>query len=344
MAICTFSLNATEVRLKDVSKIIEMRDNQLIGFGLVVGLKSSGDSRNAFFTPAALKNLLSKMGVPVAQVGRIRNTAAVMVTATLPSFVKSGQRISLTVSAMGDATNLSGGTLLMTPLKGADMRVYAVAQGPVVVGGNAERSSTVRYIKNQPTVGYITDGAIVEREVPVTFLDQHNITIVLNESSFENVSRAVKAIQKEGFLGAKAIDARQIKIPLTDLNSASLIETIAQLENISIQPDGSSKIVINAKTGTIVIGERVRLSPVALTHGSVSIRITEPQEGAITTQENSIEVDSPGVKQLIYLNPSDTLSSLVDALNDIGASPRDLISIIQALKESGALIAKIEII
>lgn len=334
---------AVEVRLKDISKIVEMRDNQLIGFGLVVGLKSTGDSRNTFFTPTALRNLLVKMGVQVGSVGNIRNTAAVMVTATLPAFVKSGQRISLTVSALGDASSLDGGTLLMTPLKGADMRVYAVGQGSVVVGGAAQRSSTIMYAKNKPTVGIITDGAIVEKEVPVTFTDVHNISIVLNDSNFITIDRAVNAIHDEGFLGAKALDARQIKIPLTDLNSANLISTIAKLENISVKPDQSAKIVINERTGTIVIGEMVRLSPVALTHGAVSIRITEPQAGAISDQQNQLEIDEEK-KKLVYLKSNETLSSLVDTLNEIGASPRDLISIIQALKEAGALIANIEII
>lgn len=336
-------LFAFDVRIKDLAKIIEVRDNQLIGFGLVVGLKNSGDSRNTFFTPTALKNLLNKMGIAVSDVGRVRNTAAVMVTATLPSFVKAGQRISVTVSALGDASNLSGGTLIMTPLKGADMQVYAVAQGPVVVGGEDVQSRTQRVYSNQPTVGLISDGAIVEKEVPVTFNDQHNITIVFNDTSFENIKRAVNAIQNNGFLGARAIDARQIKIPLTDINSASLVETIANLENIRIQPDASSKIVINAKTGTIVIGEMVRLNPVALTHGRVSIRITEPDANAVNDQISGINIETAN-NNLVLLRNAQTLSGLVDALNNIGASPKDLISIIQALKESGALIATVEII
>lgn len=338
------SLHAVDVRLKDIAKVIEMRDNQIMGFGLVVGLKNSGDSRNTFFTPQALRNLLLKIGAPVQQVGSIRNTASVMVTGTLPSFVQKGQKISVTVSALGDARSLAGGTLIMTPLKGADLQVYAVAQGPIVVGGDNQKSTNSSFTQNQPTVGYISDGAIVEKEVPVTFLDQHNITIVLNDSNFITVDRAVKAIQKEGFLGTFALDARQIKVPLTDLNSANLIATLAKLENITLKPDSSSKIIINAKTGTIVIGEMVRLNPVALTHGSVSIRITDAAPGQITDVETGINVDEVENNQLYYLNPNETLSDLVDSLNSIGASPKDLISIIQALKESGALIGSIEII
>jgi len=339
--------SSVPVRLKDIAKIIEDRDNQLMGFGLVVGLRNTGDSKATGFTHLALKNLLGKLGVSVSGLDfNSRNVAAVMVTATLPPFMKKGQTIPITVSAVGDSSSLVGGTLLITPLQGPDLRTYAVAQGQIVVGGVNERSSTTRLYTNQTTVGSIPDGAIIEEEVPVTFSDQHNITIVLNESNFKTVSRATKAIQNYGYLGAKAIDANTIKIPLTDLDSSDLVNTIAELEDVLVVPDASAKIVINSRTGTVVIGEMVRLFPVALTHGSMSIRITEEGIGGFgggQGDQTGIQVDESD-SQLIFLNPNSTLSSLVNALNEIGASPKDLISILQALKESGALIAELEII
>jgi flagellar P-ring protein precursor FlgI len=333
------------VRLKDIARIIEDRDNALLGFGIVVGLRNTGDSRNSKFTNLALQNMLGKMGVNPGTSFQSRNAASVMVTATLKPFVKKGQRIDCVVSALGDSTSLVGGMLLLTPLQGPDFKSYALAQGPVVVGGYSEESSQSKVYKNETTAGRISNGAIVEVEVPVTFEDQHNITLVLNDSNFITVSRAVKAVQENGFPGAQATDANTIKIPLEDLESSDLISTLAKLEDITLVPDSSDKIVINSQTGTIVIGEMVRLFPVALTHGNISVRITETAAGAVAAEgaPRGVEIQEGGDK-LIYLNPTSTLSSLVNALNETGASAKDLISIIQALKASGALVADIEII
>ena len=343
----TVFAQANSVRLKDMANIIEARDNQLMGYGLVVGLRGSGDSRSSGLTETSMKNLLSKMGVSTGP-GAInsRNIASVMVTSELPAFIKKGQRISVTVSALGDSSSLAGGTLLMTPLYGPDMRTYAVAQGLVVVNGQSERSTTSQYYKNQTTVGKIIDGAIVEAEVPVTFTDQHNITIVLNEPSFENVSKATQAIKNAGYPGVKSIDGNTIKVPLKDLKAADLITSIAQLQNIEITPDTSANIVIDSKTGTIIIGEQVRLFPVAVTHGGISITISEDGGGGVLgggPQVPAIQIEEE-TNPIVVLNPTDTISSLVNSLNQLGASPKDLISIIQALKESGALIAKLEIL
>ncbi len=340
------------VRLKDISKVIEARENQLFGFGLVLGLRNTGDSASTIFTNMALTNMLRKIGITSPKEFSSRNVAGVMVTAQLPPYVKRGQKITVSVSSLGDSTSLIGGTLLLTPLQGPDMKTYAVAQGAVVVGGVSEQSSQVQVYKNQSTVGHILDGAIVEQEVPMTYSDQRNITMVLNDSNYITISRAVKAIQENGFPGAKALDANTLKIPLADLDSSDLVNTIAKLENISLIPDSSSKIVINSKTGTVVIGEMVRLFPVALTHGNISIKITNTTNqnataalvgGGQQTEEPPVKVEEQESK-MVYLNPSSTLSSLVNALNEIGATPKDLISIIQALHESGALIATIEIL
>ncbi len=335
-----------QVRIKDIGKIIEARENQLYGFGLVIGLRNSGDSKGAAFTDMALTNFLKKVGISSTKEFSSRNVASVIVTAMLPPYIKKGQKINITVSSLGDATSLVGGTLLLTPLQGADAKIYAVAQGAVVIGGMTEQSAQSQVYKNQTTVGRITEGAIVENEVAVNQTDQLNITIVLKEPNFVTVTKAARAIQEQGFPGAKAIDANTIKIPLAELDSADIIGTIAKLENITFVPDASSKVIINVKTGTIVIGEMVRLSPVAVTHGNISVKITAQQQdqGNLNgeTQE-PIKVEESDAK-IIYLNPSSTLSSLVNALNEIGATPKDLVSILQALQESGALIGTLEVI
>ncbi len=339
----TFAQNAA-VRIKDIGKLIEFRDNQLVGYGVVVGLKGTGDSRAAGLTSSALRNLLTKMGVAVGGSAiTARNAASVLVTADLPAFIKKGQRISVTVSALGDASSLSGGTLIMTPLMGPDMNTYAVAQGVIVVDGITELSTTSQFSKHQSTVGNIINGAIVEAEVPVTFLDQHNITIVLDEPNFYTASKAMKAIQDYGFPGTKAIDGNTIKIPLSDLESSDLITTISDIQEIEITPDASAKIVVNSKTGTIIIGEMVRLFPVAITHGGVSIRIREGGGGLFGDQQEAIEVTEQQ-NPLVFIQPTDTLSSLVNSLNQLGFSPKDLISILQALKESGALVGELSVI
>jgi len=346
------------VRLKDIGSIIEDRENQLIGFGLVVGLRNTGDSKNTVFTDMALTNLLKKLGITSPKEFSSRNTAAVMVTAALPAYSKKGQKIAVTVSSLGDSTSLVGGTLVITPLQGADMKTYAVAQGPVIVGGMAEQSAQASYYKNQSTVGRIPEGAIVEAEVPVNDSDQHNITLVIKNPNFITVSRAVKAIQSNGFPTAKAIDANTIKIPIADLDSSDIVNTIAKLENITFVPDASSRIIINSRTGTIVIGEMVRLAPVAISHGNISIRISNAAanaggavgggfgaaQGGQPGQENEpIKIDEQDSK-VMYLNPTSTLTSLVNALNELGATPKDLVSIIQALHESGSLVGVIEVL
>ena len=332
------------VRLKDIGKLIESRDNQLAGYGIVVGLRGTGDSRAAGLTNNALRNLLSKMGVSISGVNlNARNAASVLVTANLPSFLKKGQRISVTVSALGDASSLIGGTLIMTPMMGPDMETYAVAQGNIVIDGASEVSATTQLYRNQATVGSIPNGAIVEAEVPVTFTDQHNITMVLDKPNFFTVAKAMKALQEKGYKGAKAIDGNTIKIPLEDLKSSDLITAISEIENIEITPDVSSRIVVNSKTGTIIIGENVKLFPVAITHGGVSIKINNDAGGLFGAQEDPITINEQK-KPLVYLEAADTLSNLVNSLNQIGVSPKELINIIQALKESGALVADLEIL
>jgi flagellar P-ring protein precursor FlgI len=326
---------APTVRVKDIGKILQDRDNQIYGFGLVVGLRNTGDSQRSIFTNKALTNVIARSGISPENndLFRSRNVAAVMVTAQLPLFSKKGQTIPVTVSSIGDSISLSGGTLLMAELKGADNKTYVVAQGSIVVHGDVSRTSQATILQDTTTVGLIPNGGIVEAEVPRTVQDQQFITVVLNQSNYITASRVAKAMNDAGFFGAMAVDAATIKVPFLDFNEGSLVDLMAQLEMVELEPDGLARVVINARTGTIVIGEKVRLLPVALTHGNVSIQIKSNQ-ALVQSKQNPV----------VVLEPRSTLDSLVSALNKLGTSPKDLIAIIQSLKASGALIAHVEVI
>ncbi len=349
-------LNAQEVsvRVKDLASVIELRDNQLIGYGLVVGLRGSGDSRSTAFTNKALANILKKMGLTGTDKDfKSRNVASVMVTASLPPYAKRGQKISVSVSSLGDASSLDGGVLLMTPLQGADYKTYAVAQGSLIVGGISGQSEKISYVKNKTTVGRIPDGAIVEVEVPVTREDQQNITLVLKDNNFITASRVVDALIENEFEGAKAIDPSTIKVPVSAIDNLPYVDLVAKIENTLVIPDASAKVIINSRTGTVIIGEMVRLFPVGVTHGSVSIKVRQSgnlssqysTEGEISTIDSSeaITVNEERAR-VVMLEPDASLSSLVESLNVIGVTTKEMISIIQALKEANALIADIEVI
>ena len=326
---------APSVRVKDIGKILDDRDNQVYGFGLVVGLRNTGDSQRAIFTNRALTNVIGRAGIKPDgnDVFRSRNVAGVIVTAKLPLYTKKGQTIPVTVSSIGDSVSLSGGTLLMTELKGADNKTYVVAQGPVVIHGQISKTETSTVLRDTTTVGMIPDGGIVEAEVPRTVENQQFVTIVLNQANYITASRVAKSMNDAGFFGAMAIDSSTVKVPFLAFSGGGLVDLMARLEMVEVEPDSLARIIINARTGTVVIGDRVRLLPVALTHGDVSIRI-----GANST------VIGRQPQSVITLDPQATLNSLVNALNKLGASPKDLIAIIQSLKASGALIAHVEVI
>ena len=339
-----------KVRVKDISRVIESRDNQLIGYGLVVGLRNTGDTQRSVFTEKALTNLLKKMGItPDKNDFKSRNAASVIVTMNLPPYARTGQRLDVSVSSLGDATSLSGGTLLMTPMKGPDFETYAVAQGQIVVGGVSGKSGRENYKKNQTTSGRVPNGAIVEQVVKVTREDQLNVTLVLNKPDFTMSSKVVKALKNNGFKKVAAIDAGSIQIPIAEMAEMPYVDIIEKIENTKITPESTSKVVVNSKTGVVVIGENVRLLPVAITHGSISIRIAENSKNASQYDTNipnaapEIEVKEEASK-VHYMKPDNSLSSLVDVLNDIGVNTRDLISILQAMEEAGALVATIEVI
>ena len=340
------------VRIKDLSRILGARDNQLIGFGLVVGLRNTGDKSQTGFTQQALTNLMSRMGVVPQSVDfKSRNVAAVMVTATLPPFIRTGQKIDVTVSSVGDATSLQGGTLLITALQGVDDQVYAVAQGPMAVGMEPT-ASNVPYIRQQQmNVGRIPGGALVEKEVPVTIAGKGTLTIVLNDPDFTTANRFVAAIRRAGY-DANAKDAGTIAVAMS---GEDIVDMIARIENIAVTPDTVAKIVINERTGTIVIGENVVISPVAVSYGGLEVMVGDISlysNGNVSNQSydqtqyyarTQANVDKSDSK-LTVVPASATLANLARALNAIGASPKDLIAILQAMKKSGAIKAELEVI
>ena len=342
------------VRIKDIAHVLQARENQLMGFGLVVGLRHTGDSTQTGFTRHALTNLLSRMGVvPEGVDFRSRNAAAVMVTTNLPPFVKSGQKLDVTVSSVGDAASLIGGTLLLTPLQGADEDVYAVAQGPVSIGGLYETTHTRTFEQFQTTVGRIPGGALVEKEVPVNLTEKNLITIVIDKPDFTTAARIVDVLVTAE-LEAKAADAATIQVPVYE--GEDPIAIISKIENLTVVPAAVAKVVINERTGTVVIGENVKLSPVAVTYQGIAVTVSDisiysrdygrPQEESVETE--TISRTGAKVKEsrggIVSISSAATISDLVKALNAIGATSRDMISILEAIKEAGALQAEIEVI
>jgi len=352
IAISAFA-ESPAIRIKELAHVLEARDNQLIGFGLVVGLKNSGDKTQTGFTQQALTNLISRMGVVPQSVDfKSRNVAAVMVTATLPPFVKSGQKIDVTVSSMGDATSLQGGTLLLTPLRGIDDKTYAVAQGSLIIGVDPSQP-TVPYVRQrQTTVGRVPSGGLVEKDVKVSLGDKGVLTIVLDSPDFTTATRVSNTIQRNGF-DAQAKDAGTIAVPLA--GGEDLVALISQIENLKVVPDIVAKIVVNERTGTIVIGENVKISPVAVSYAGIDVIVGNVNMYSETTgsEDNPEDVhnraySSANVKRSqsnFKVVPSvATLSNLVNALNKIGASPKDMIAILQAMKKAGAIKAELEVI
>lgn len=352
-AFSTAGAASPAVRIKDIAHILEARDNQLMGFGLVVGLRNSGDRSQTGFTQQALTNLLSRLGVVPQTVDfKSRNVAAVMVTATLPPFIRVGQKIDITVSSVGDATSLQGGTLLTTPLHGVDDQVYAVGQGSLLVGVESGRPS-VPYAKGkQTTVGLIPSGALVEKEIPVSMGKNDVLTIVLNQPDFTTANRVAATISNSGS-AALANDAGTISVTVAP--GENLVSTIALIENLTVVPDVVAKIVVNERTGTIVIGESVKIAPVAVSYADIDVVIGEVSLFSEGSGSDSVEDDSRyRARAMARLKRSEgklsvveggaTLSTLVRALNSIGATPKDMIAILQAMKRAGAIKAELEVI
>jgi len=348
------STPAFAARLKDIADVEGVRGNQLFGFGIVVGLNGTGDGSSVDFTRKGLSNMLEKMGikVPPEQL-KVKNVAAVMITSTLPAFVRPGTRIDVTLSSLGDAKSLQGGTLLFSPLKGADGNVYAVAQGEVSVGGFAVESGGDQAQKNHPTVGLIPEGATVERGIPFDLFQSKRVRIVLRQPDFTIMTRVVEAINKDfGRPLAVAVDSGAVELPLVSDLMRDPIGLVARVENLSVEQDIGARVVVNERTGTIIMGDAVRIGRVALAHGSLNISIRSEtqvsQPGAFAGGQTEVVNQSDvtvGEEQraLAVVGGEITLGELVTALNALGATPRDLISIFQALKRAGALHAELDI-
>jgi flagellar P-ring protein precursor FlgI len=347
---------AWAIRLKDIASFKGVRPNQLVGNGLVVGLNGTGDGTNVDFNTQELANFLSHLGVQVVKDKlKVKNIASVVVTATLPPFARVGSRIDVLVSSMGDAKSLQGGTLILTPLKGVDGQVYALAQGPITVGGFAAGGQAGGGVtKNHPTAGRIANGATVEREIPLDFAGKEEFTLTLHEADFTTSQRAVKAINhhlRGSYASCRDGGTIQVTLPPGYKNQA--VHLLALLENLDITPDSPAKVVIDEKNGTVVMGAMVRLSTVAIAHGNLVVQIKETSRVSqplpfskgqtVVTPDTAVSVRE-GENRLMVLPEGVSIGQVVQALNAIGVTPRDLISILQAIKAAGALQAELEII
>jgi flagellar P-ring protein precursor FlgI len=355
LLILLFPLEVFAARLKDLMEVEGVRGNYLVGYGVVVGLKGTGDGDQTKFTVQSVVNMLEKFGVrvPKEQV-KLKNAAAVMVTAYLPPNVKPGQRIDVQVSAIGDAKSLQGGTLLLTPLIGPDGQVYAVAQGPVSIGGFAAGGAGAQVAVNHPTVGRVPNGAIVEREVPAGDLNSlDRLTLSLRTEDFTTAQRVAEALNQ--YLRgnyAKAVDMKTIELEVPKNYRGRVVPLLAEIGNLEVRPDIPARVVIDERTGTVVIGENVRISKVAVAHGNLSVEVREtPQvvQPFPFGQGETVVVPRTEVKakeekaRIVVLEEGATLGELVRALNAVGATARELIAVLQAIKEAGALHAELVI-
>lgn len=356
LALFFLASGAEAARIKDIAFVEGVRPNQIVGYGLVVGLSGSGDKTSAIYTTQAIANMLNRLGMKLDPKSiRVKNTAAVLVTAELPPFIKPGSKIDVLVSSLGDATSLQGGTLISTPLKGPDGTVYAVAQGGVSLAGFTAGSPTASFTKNHQTAGKIPSGALIEKEVPMTLLGKDEIFLSLRSPDFTTAGRVAGAIN-DSFENnvATPVDAGKIRITVPAESRGGIVEYISRIEGLDIRPDNVTRVVINERTGTVVMGENVRLSTVAISHGDISIEvktqyiISQPapfsSRGDTVVQpveETSVQEDK---SRLIVLPESVTLGEVVRALNLVGVTPRDLVAILQAIKAAGALQAELEII
>jgi flagellar P-ring protein precursor FlgI len=344
-------------RIKDLANVEGIRDNQLVGYGLVVGLNGSGDSlNNSPFTRQSLMAMLERLGVNTRGANlRTANVAAVMVTGNLPAFSTQGTRMDVAVSALGDATSLQGGTLLVTPLMGADGEIYAVAQGSVAIAGFSAGGSAASITRGVPTVGRIANGALVEREIPYDLAAESSLRLALRNPDLTTATRIAQAIND--FVGARsatATDPGTVQLTLPGGYGGNIVQLLTDIERLQVIPDQIAKVVVDEQSGIIVMGRNVRVSMVAIAQGNLTVMISEtpqvsqPQpfsRGGETkvVPRTEVQVDDENYRRLTVLQESVTLQQLVDGLNALGIGPRDMIAILQSIKASGALQAEIEV-
>jgi flagellar P-ring protein precursor FlgI len=340
-------------KLRDLTDVVGARDNQLVGYGVVTGLNGTGDDITVPFAQQSLRALMRRLGIQIdAKQARLRNVAAVVVTATIPAFVREGSRLDITVSSMGNARSLRGGVLVQTPLRGADRKTYAVGQGALIVGGfNAGGLSGSSLQENVTTTGRVPTGALVEREIKTSFTDKGTVTLALRSPDFGTAQKVVEALNKTfGDGAAKALDGGSVVVKAPNDLKDKPVELLSKLGDVDVDPVTSARVVINERTGTIVAGGDVHLSPVAIAQGGITISIQENQQvvqpnafaagQTATTQNSNVEANEKG-PALTYVKGAATLADVAQSLSTLGVSPRELASILQALKGAGALRAEI---
>ena len=352
-----FSSPTQAERIKDLASVQGVRNNQLVGYGLVVGLDGTGDQTTQTpFTTQSIINMLAQLGttLPTTQSLQLKNVAAVMVTANLPPFARTGQQIDVTVSSMGNAKSLRGGTLVMTPLKGADGQIYAQAQGNLMVGGAGASAGGSKAVVNHLLAGRIVAGATVEREVPTSLGQGPHIHYELVSTDFGTTQRMVEVINREMGNGtAQAVDGRVVRVTAPEEPNAR-VAFMGRVENLEVRPMKTmAKVIVNPRTGSIVMNQMVTLDPCAVAHGSLSVVVSTEQQVSqpnalsggqtVTTQQSEIEIKQGG-GALMQVKAGANLSDVVKAINALGAAPQDLLSILQAMKAAGALKADLEII
>jgi flagellar P-ring protein precursor FlgI len=359
LGLALLSASAGAERIKDIAHVAGVRENQLVGYGLVVGLDGTGDQTSQTpFTVQSLQNMLKQFGIilPPGSNPQLKNIAAVSIHASLPAFAKVGQTIDVTVSSLGNAKSLRGGSLLMSPLKGADGQVYAVAQGDLLVSGlNAAGADGSNITVNVPSVGTIPNGATVERIVPNPFMQGDSFTLNLNRSDFTTANRLASAINETVGPGiAQAVDAVSIQVS-APMQPSQRVAFASLVENITVEPgEAAARVVVNSRTGTVVIGANVRIMPAAVSHGTLVVSITENQQASqpgafsragrtVVTQQSDIDIGFKG-NHTFVVPPSITLQEIVDGVNRVGATPADIVAILQALKQAGALRAELIVI
>ena len=353
MLLVALPTRAEQVRIKDITDVEGVRSNQLIGYGLVVGLNGTGDRlNNSVFTRESLISMLERLGVNIRdQQAKLqtKDIAAVMVTAELPAFSHGGSRIDITLSAVGDATDLSGGTLLVTPLMAADGEVYAVAQGQLVTSAFAARGAAASVTRNIPTSAHMANGATVERELPMDLGSRSNLRLSLRNPDLTTAGRIASAIDAAvGGDVARTTDPRTVALSLA---GRDVVETLARIEDLLVEPDSPAIVVVDEASGTIVMGDNVRISTVAIAQGNLTIQVAETplvsQPGAFSKGQTaivprtSVQVDTGAGKRLGILREGPSLRDLVSGLNALGVGPRDMISILQTIKAAGALQANL---
>ena len=347
-----------QARIKDISSFEGVRDNLLIGYGLVVGLDGTGDDLDSsVFTRESLIGMLQRLGVNARDEDLdTDNVAAVMVTANLPAFARQGSRIDVDVSALGDAESLLGGTLLVTPLLGADGEVFAVAQGPVQIGGFTAQGNAQSVTKGVPTAGRIPNGAIIEREIGFELRELDAVKLSLRNPDFTTAQRIAEAINAYvGAAAAASLDSGTVQLQVPERYRGNMVAFLTDIEQLPIRTDQPAKVVIDERSGVIVMGEKVRISTVAIAQGNLTIRVTEtPQVSqpsafsetgdTVVVDRTEIEIDEEGERRLGIVGSGVSLQELVNGLNALGVGPRDMITILQAIKAAGALQAEIEVL